>query len=434
MNTKEKIICNPISDLITEQLEDANDKLLIAVPFISSFAMKILKRDNITNIINKRLITKFDESNINTFDIPTLQYLLNNGFKICFNNKIHLKHYIIDNSAFITSSNLTQGGFENNIELTVKIDQENSVTSTQIFEELWEISKSNIITKQLLEDNLEKYEVLKKKQKFKENNKVEVNESSLNCSLNMKNLIDEIFKTKEDRSSQMQLIYDANKKRNRIKKKLRIKKFETSLFYAPEGHPKRRENLFYEFVYGTESKLAGTGLREAQFKDAFEHPSFKTVISYLFPEMLELQPWNFEDEKLYLGFCNGLFDFKIPQYSEALPIRLASYFYPEKFLPIFKLDHLQKVCDALGIDTNAKSKGERVFAYNNFLENKLKDIPFDNYIKSNMAYHLLYSIELYKRLEKGEEFKVIKNSYKQQWKKYYIEKGRKTLENINAIQ
>lgn len=395
--------------------------------------MNILKRDSITNITNKRLITKFDESNIHTFDIPTLKYLLNNGFEICFNNKIHMKHYIIDNSAFITSSNLTQGGFENNFELTVKIDQANSVTSTQIFEELWEKSKSNIITEQLLEDNLEKYKVLKKKQNFRESKTVEVHESSLDCSLNMNSLIDEIFKTKEDRSSQMQLIYNANKKRNMFKEKLRNEKFKTSFFYAPEGHPKRRENLFYEFVYGTEYRLAGTGLREAQFKDAFEHQSFQTVISYLFPDMLELQPWNLEDEQSYLDFCNGLFDFKIPQYSEALPIRLASYFYPKKFLPIFKLDHLQKVCNALGINTNAKSKGERVFAYNNFIGNKLKDIPFDNYIKSDMAYHLLYSIELYKRMEKGEEFEVIKNSYKEQWKKKYIEKGRKTLENINAI-
>ena len=63
----------------------------------------------------------------------------------------------------------------------------------------------------------------------------------------------------------------------------------------------------------------------------------------------------------------------------------------------------------------------------------MKDIPFDNYIKSNMVYHLLYSIELFNRLEKGEEFMAIKNSYKQQWKKEYIQKGRKTLENINAI-
>ena len=433
MNSDEQIVLNPISDLIVNHIKETEHKLLIAVPFISSFAKKILKQEYISNIADKRLITKFDDTNINTFNIPTLQYLLANGFKIYFNNRIHLKHYTTDSSSFITSSNLTKGGFENNIELTVKLDSKNLNKSVKIFEELWEKSQQNIITEQLLKENIEKYEVLKKKQKFEKDNEIEVNKSIYNCSLNMNNLIDEIFKTKEDRSSKMELIYAANKKRNKIKNKLISQKFETSFFYSPEGHLKRRENLFYEFVYGTESKLAGTGLREAQFKETFEHQSFKTVISFIFPETLGLPAWNLEDKKTYQNFCNGLFDFEIPQYSEALPIRLASYFYPEKFLPIFKLEHLQKVCGALGLSTNAKSKGERLFAYNNFLEKVMKDIPFDNYIKSNMAYHLLYSIELFKRLEKGEEFKAIKNSYKQQWKKEYIQKGKKTLENINAI-
>ena len=34
------------------------------------------------------------------------------------NNNIHLKLYITDNEAYVTSSNLTKGGFEDNIELT----------------------------------------------------------------------------------------------------------------------------------------------------------------------------------------------------------------------------------------------------------------------------------------------------------------------------
>jgi hypothetical protein len=434
MIDKERIILNPISALITEQIKAAKNKLLIAVPFISSYARKIIPRDNISNIKHKRLITKFDEENIHSFDIPTLQYLLENGFNICFNNKIHLKQYIIDDNAFITSSNLTRGGLEDNIELTVQVDQYNLLKSNKVFDELWELSKSNKITGQLLEDNYEKYKVLKKRQKNTENKKIRVNENTLNGSLNIEELIDEIFNTNEDHTSQMQLIYEANKKRNIIKSKLIKNKFETSLFYAREGHPKRRDNLFYEFVYGTESKLAGTGLREAQFKGAFEHPDFQSVIAYIYPDILGLQSWNLEDEKSFLNFCNGLFDFEIPQYSESIPIRLASFFYPEKILPIFKLDHLEKICSALGLDTDAKSKGERLFAYNVYLENKFKNVPINNYIKSNMAYHLFYSVELYKRLENGEKINDIKNSFTQQWKKFFIEKSRNTLKNIKAIQ
>src|SRR5690606_11805568 len=181
-------------------------------------------------------------------------------------------------------------------------------------------------------------------------------------------------------------IYEANKKRNKIKKIVKTQKFDTTLYYSPKGHPKRYDNLYYNFVYGVESKLAGTGLRESQFKDSFEHRDFKKVIDFLIPESIGLEPWNLNDNKNLFNFCNGLFDFTIPQYSEAIPIRLASYFYPDYFLPIFKLNHLKKVCDALGIETEAKTKGEKMYAYNLFLRDKMKDIPFDNYIKSGMIY------------------------------------------------
>ena len=135
-----------------------------------------------------------------------------------------------------------------------------------------------------------------------------------------------------------------------------------------------------------------------------------------------MEPWNLNDNKNLFNFCNGLFDFTIPQYSEAIPIRLASYFYPDYFLPIFKLNHLKKVCDALGIEAEAKTKGEKLYAYNLFLRDKMKDIPFDNYIKSGMIYQLLYSVELYKRIHMGEDFESIKNSYKKIWIKNYLDK------------
>ena len=247
-------------------------------------------------------------------------------------------------------------------------------------------------------------------------------------------LIDEVFRTRVDHSEKMQLIYQASKNRTEFKKKLLDDGFELSMFYAPEGHHNRRKNLFYEFVYGIECTLAGTGLREAQFSGAFSHPDFRQALSYLYPEMIQIPSWNLNDTNSWRGFCVGLFDFDIPQYKEALPIRLASYFYPDKFLPIFNLDHLKKVCDALGILTDAESKGERLFAYSSFLEEKLKDIPVPNYIKSDMAYHLLHAIELYEKLELGMEYCEVRDSYKQHWRKDYIEKGRRTLENIGMFK
>ena len=195
----------------------------------------------------KKSITRFDESNINTFNLPTLEYLIDKGFEICYNNRIHLKLYITDNDAFVTSSNLTTGGFEKNVELTVKVDNENFENCQGIFNDLWTESKQ-------------------------ENFKV--------GSLNIQQLLDLIFNSKEDYTNRLNLAYSANKSRNQLKDKLKNNDFDLSLFYVPEGHPKRRENLFYNFVYGSESKLAGTGLREAQFKDVFEHPEFKNIISF----------------------------------------------------------------------------------------------------------------------------------------------------------
>ena len=101
--------------------------------------------------------------------------------------------------------------------------------------------------------------------------------------------------------------------------------------------------------------------------------------------------------------CVRVNEYRIPQYAETLPIRLASYFYPNNFLPIFKLSHLEKVCRILGLETAVKSKGDKLYVYNTFLSNKMKSIPFDNYVKSSIAYQLYFTVELYERLANGEE-------------------------------
>jgi hypothetical protein len=431
---KEQIVLNPISDLMKKAITETTEKLKIAVPFISSFARKIINPKNSENIKDKRLITRFDDQNINTFDLPTLEYLLDCGFEIYYNNKIHLKLYITDSNTFITSSNLTNGGFENNIELTVSVDSENFENCEKIFENLWLESNMNKITKELINKNLDKYEVLKKRKKIEKSEIIEIKENLNLGKLNIQLLIDKVFNSKEDYSLILERAYEANKKRNEIKNIVKTTTFDTNLYYSPIGHPKRFDNLHHNFAHGIEAKLAGTGLRDSQFKDAFEHQDFKKVVNFIIPESIGLKPWNLNDKKELSNFCNELFEFKIPQYSEVLPIRLASYFYPEYFLPIFKLNPLQKVCEAIGIETKAKTKGEKFYLYNLYLKDKMKDIPFDNYIKSKMIYSIFYSIELYKRIENGEKFESIKKSYNKQWIKDYIEKGKSILESINALE
>ncbi len=430
----EKILKNPISNIIKQSIDRCEKRLNIAVPFLSSFIRTIFKDKNLNEIEEKRLITRFDETSINSFDIPTLKYLLEGGFDIQFDNSIHLKLYVADDNVFVSSSNFTKGGFENNIELTVKIDSDNISDCINLFNEIWGNTGLNKVTKELLDNNLAKYEFLKKREKFRNNNQAKLNSNQLKIvSLDIHLLIDEIFRQKNDYSRILSLSYEANKIREKTKSKL-LHGFDTEIFYVSEGHPKRRDNLFYDFAYGYEVDLAGTGLRELQFKSTFEHPDFVNVISYIFPEMVGMEPWNLDDRKIYYEFCNGIFDFDISQYTEALPIRLASYFHPEYFLPIFKLEHLQKVCESFGLETDAKTKGERLFTYNTYIADKMKAIPYNNYIKSNISYHILYTVELYKRLYNGEDYENIKMDYKEVWKKELIEEGKKVLIKLNAIK
>jgi len=430
----ELILKNPITSTLKNSINSSSDTLCFAVPFISSFMLTLLNDENIKKIKDKRLITRFDESFINSFDVPTLKRLLDLGFRIHSDNNIHLKLYITDSDVFITSSNFTQGGFENNIELTVKINSANISECKNIFEEIWHSSGSSDLTNKTLEENLSKYEILKKRKTFegKPANKLEKSQISLG-KLNIELLINEIFKSKKDYKNIQDIAFEANKIRNGSIEKLKSG-FDLEIFYVPENHPKRHKNIFYELVYGSESKIAGTGLRESQFKAVFEHQKFKDIIYFLCPELLGLTPWNLNDENELLKLCNGIFEIRIPQYTETIPIRLLSYFYPEYFLPIFKLEHLKIVCEACGLTTKAESKGDRLFIYNSFLLDKMKSIPYNNYVKSNIAYQILYAVVLYNGLEKGEKYESILSDYKQVWKRDFIENGLKILTKLEIIK
>jgi len=95
---------------------------------------------------------------------------------------------------------------------------------------------------------------------------------------------------------------------------------------------------------------------------------------------------------------------------------------------------LKIVCETLGLESKAKTKGEKLYVYNKFLNDKMSDIlPISNYLKSNLTYQILYAVELFKRIENGEDFNSIKMSYKEKWKKNYISKGLNILKRIKAL-
>ena len=160
------VLKNPITNSVKVSVNNSLKCINIAVPFISSFVKTILNQDNTKIVADKKIITRFDDSFINSFDLPTLKTLLNLGFVMKFDNTIHLKLYITDNEAYVTSSNLTKGGFEDNIELTVKIEKESTDNCKIIFNEIWNNCGDNNITYDLIEANQGKYEWLKKREEY----------------------------------------------------------------------------------------------------------------------------------------------------------------------------------------------------------------------------------------------------------------------------
>lgn len=430
---EELILENPITKHVSDAVRNCDSRMCFAVPFLSSFAEVIIKKNVVININDKRLISRFEDTSITTFDIPTFKYLMECGFEIRFLKKIHLKMYIFDQSAYVTSSNLTEGGFENNIELTVKVDTGNVTNCTKIFEDLWLSANENKITLQLLDDCMPKYEVLKKKEKFHGTSLKPLKSfKTAQSQTNTKLVIDEIFHQNKDYNLTIDRAFEANKRRDEFKNRL-VLGFNKELFYVHEGHSNRRDNLFYDFVYGIEFVLAGTGIREKQFAEVFENEAFENVINFMLPEIIGLSPWNLNDREELYKFCCGIFDFKIKHYIEAIPIRLASYFYPETFLPIFKLEHLQIISVTLGLTPEKKTKGERLFDYNSFILEQMKSLPYDNYIKSDIAYQVLYTFEYYDGWKRGEDHNAIMSKNQEIWKRNYLETGCNLLHKLGII-
>ncbi|NVK08072.1 MAG: hypothetical protein HWD89_03400 [Tenacibaculum sp.] len=438
MKQEEEILENPITSHFKKSIKNSNRKILLAVPFISEFVKELFSSELIDDVEDKRIITRFDDRNINTFNIPALSYLLDCGFKILINNNIHLKLYVTDKDVYITSSNLTKGGFVNNDELTVKIDSLNRDKSESVFEKLWSNQGEGFVNEGVVKDNWDKYTSLKRRNSFEGAIKPKMTIKPIEAfdlrELNIVELFDEIVTSKGTYDWTLDFEIKVNRKRKAVKKRLKEKGFDLAVFYLPEGHLERNQTLFYEFVYGNESKLAGTGLREHQFKECFTHKEFKNVIEFIYPESIGLTPWNLKDEKELLKFCKGLFSFDIPQYKVSLPIRLASFFYPDTFFPIFNLNHMKTVFQGFDNNTTAKLNWEKFFVYTVAFEKLLEDIsPASMYAKSIIIYQLHYTILLHNLLSNGVKIDDAIKSFGQKWKQDYGKKAVVYLEKIKAL-
>jgi hypothetical protein len=253
----------------------------------------------------------------------------------------------------------------------------------------------------------------------------------------LQKIIEYIFsRTDYDKINRLQrLQLSANEFREDKKRKLcENNDFNLEIFYTHPDHERRKETIYYDLQYGHESKLAGTGLFESHFQNVFLHNNFPNVVKYIFPEIFKKESWNFADQKALEEFCKGIFDFEIPSYKEAIPIRLATYFYPEILLPIFKINHLENICKAFGFETNAHSYGDKLFIFNSFLLGQMNNLKYSNIIKQNMANQIYYTVDLMGRLNNQEAYDNIIGLTRKKWVREFYEEGYEILISLQLIR
>jgi hypothetical protein len=120
---------------------------------------------------------------------------------------------------------------------------------------------------------------------------------------NLDDLLETIINKPADYSNRHEAVKQTVKLRESKKRKLE-NGLVLKLFYAAKGDAARNQTLFYDFVYGYEKKLSGTGLREAQFKQAFLHPSFKEAIEFMYAQIINMPAWNLNEPMILKGFLS----------------------------------------------------------------------------------------------------------------------------------
>lgn len=429
-----KTLISPIESKIQNAIEKSNS-IAIAVPFLSATTVKrLFSKTKIQELSLKRIVIKLDESHSISYDLAAVKHLLECGFKIRFDNSIHLKLYILGERVFISSGNLTDGGLKNNFELTVETTEEESDVQC-VFDDLWSRNKANEVTIDYVNENWDKYLFLKKKYPREKVESPIV--PNVILSPDEETIINKVLFSQNEWNWHFKMISLVLKKRNKLLQNLSETGFKKEYFYTPEGHKDRNKSLFYEFVYGNEEKLAGTGLREAQFNDVFTDSRFEMILYYLYPQFKNTKSyWNLEDDSELLRFCQGLFEFDVRSFKEALPIRLANYFYPEHFLPIFNLSHLREICSILGFKSSATDRATRLCEYNLFLKKRLKDLPYNNFIKSTILYRLLYTLKVKREIDKNGVHNIDKfiSKQKKEWVRNNMIEGFKLIKETNLTE
>jgi hypothetical protein len=121
------VIKSPWEETFADLLRGARNNVYIASPYIKQQTAQLIA-NNCSEGLDVRYINSFKVANYHNgaSDLEALRILKAHGFKQKSVHNLHAKFYIFDDSAVVTSGNLTPGGLRNNLELGVLL-QDNMV-------------------------------------------------------------------------------------------------------------------------------------------------------------------------------------------------------------------------------------------------------------------------------------------------------------------
>lgn len=151
---------NTVYGEISRELSTAKKEILICSPWITHIIEEFSRfKKKETAKINIRIITRLIKEDIEkgVTDLDKFRVLKNVlGADVRYNNDLHAKMMIIDNSiAIISSANLTKKGLTVNYEAGLCIrDKKNINKATEFFNEVWK--KSNPLTEEAIQKVISK--------------------------------------------------------------------------------------------------------------------------------------------------------------------------------------------------------------------------------------------------------------------------------------
>jgi len=132
--------------LVQRKSAEAKERMWVCTPYLGSGAHQIFSQD-VTRFPPKdiRFVFKLNQNSVERHEVDPLemeyflQHFRNSSIRV--DNTFHSKIFIFDNSALVTSANLSKTAFGKTIEAGVLLQHNQAEKAKQFFERLWKEAK-----------------------------------------------------------------------------------------------------------------------------------------------------------------------------------------------------------------------------------------------------------------------------------------------------